>query len=67
VEVKHAAGGLGEQIEFEFSLSIVCNESITKICTEKHVLKENKLGIIMQRVACLKYVSDLRTTVASWK
>jgi hypothetical protein len=67
VEMKHAAGGLGIQIECEFSLSMVCNENITMIYTEKHVLKENKLGIIMQRVAYLQFLSDLRTRVATWK
>ena len=67
MEVKYTAGVLGEQIEFEFCLIIVCNESITKIYTEKRVLNENKLGIIMQRVAYLKYVSDLRTTISTWK
>jgi hypothetical protein len=60
MEMKHAAGGQGVKIECEFSLSMVHSENIAQICTEKHVLNENKLGIIMQRVAYLQYVSDLR-------
>jgi hypothetical protein len=65
VEVKNAAGVLGVQTECGFEHPV--RRRHKKMYTEKHVLNENKRGIIMQIVGYLEYVSDLRTTIANWK